>query len=154
MVIVRVWTMLVLLLMLLVACDSADEAGNNTPSATVSSSRVQAESPTPRPTRTQFVPPPRPSPTLACVDAPRTRLILGERGQVSDEDEEALNVRSGPGTGFDILGIFETYDIFTVLDGPRCGGAYAWYLVSDGQLRGWIAEGDFDLYYVEPYLPG
>ncbi len=106
------------------------------------------------PTRTPAVFEPRPEPTLACTEAPRTRLILGERGQVSNNDPEPLNVRSGPGTGFNILGILVTSEVFTVLDGPRCNGEYAWYLVISEELQGWIAEGDPNLYYVEPYLPG
>lgn len=105
-------------------------------------------------TRTPLAISPRATPTLACEDSPRTRLIIGERGLVSDNDPEPLNVRSGPGTGFTILGILRTDDVFDVLDGPRCGGDYAWFLISKDALRGWIAEGDFGLYYVEPYLPG
>ncbi|MEQ8675899.1 MAG: SH3 domain-containing protein [Aggregatilineales bacterium] len=105
-------------------------------------------------TRTPLDVSPRPTPTLACDESPRTRLIVGERGLVSDDDPEPLNVRSGPGTGFTILGIVRTGDVFDVIDGPRCGGDYAWFLITDGNLRGWIAEGDFGLYYVEPYLPG
>ena len=91
-----------------------------------------AASITPLPTRTPVnVQAVRVSPTLACEDAPRTRLIIGERGRVLDDDEEPLNVRPQPGTneGNDPIGILQVLDIFEVLDGPRCAGQYAWYYV-------------------------
>ena len=92
--------------------------------------------------------------TRACNSAPSTRLIVGERGQVRDEDPRPLNVRSGPGTEFRILGRLETLDIFRVLEGPTCGGDFVWYLIRRGALEGWVAEGDFTSYYTRPYLPG
>lgn len=95
------------------------------------------------------------SPTLACNgEVPRTRLIIGERGRVLDDDDRPLNVREGAGTDNDILGILEILQVFDVLEGPRCEGGYAWYFVRGNGLEGWIAEGDFSSYYVEPYLPG
>jgi hypothetical protein len=93
-----------------------------------------------------------PSPTPACEAAPPTRMIVGERGQVTDEDPRPLNVRSGPGTEFRILGRLEMREVFLILDGPECGGSFVWYRVRRGNLEGWIAEGDFGSYYIEPYL--
>ncbi len=95
-----------------------------------------------------------PSPTPACEGQPATRLIVGERGIVSDDDPEDLNVREEPGTSNKILGILKVNAIFTVLDGPRCEGNYVWYRVIHRNLEGWIAEGDFGVYYVAPYFPG
>lgn len=95
-----------------------------------------------------------PSPTPACEGQPQTRLIVGERGIVSDEDPEDLNVREEPGTAHKILGILKTNSIFTVVEGPRCAGDYVWYRVTYRSLDGWIAEGDSNLYYVAPYFPG
>jgi uncharacterized protein YgiM (DUF1202 family) len=91
-----------------------------------------------------------------CEDAPRPRLIVGERGRVSMEDMRPLNVRSGPGTDMRIIGRLEVGDIFRVVDGPRCGNNFVWFLVQrlDGSLQGWAAEGEFNFYYVEPYLTG
>ncbi len=92
---------------------------------------------------------------FVCDNAPMTYLIRNERGQVTDtDDEETLNLRSGPGTEYRILEQIEQLEVFFVLDGPVCAEDYAWYRVLyDGQ-EGWIAEGDFEQYYAEPYLPG
>jgi len=93
--------------------------------------------------------------TPACVGTPRTRLIVGNRAQVSPEDDTPLNVRSGPSTEFRILGRLTVLERFFVLEGPECGGEYVWYQVrSDDGLEGWIAEGIGNLYFVEPYPPG
>jgi hypothetical protein len=89
-----------------------------------------------------------------CADAPPTRLILSERGQVTDDEPSKLNVRSGPGIEFQTVGALEILEVFFVIDGPRCSGDYAWYLIQSATLRGWVAEGDFFVYYVEPYFPG
>lgn len=94
------------------------------------------------------------APTLACPDAPPTRLILHERGRVSDEDERASFVRSEPGTQNDDVLSLAVGSIFLVLDGPVCEGGYAWFLIRYRTTEGWIAEGEPGLYYVEPYLPG
>lgn len=89
----------------------------------------------------------------ACEGAPRSRLIVQERGRVTDNDER-LNIRSGPGTDYRVLTRMEPSDIFFVLDGPTCAESYTWYRVRFRSLEGWIAEGDFDQYYAEPYLVG
>lgn len=148
---------------LLVACEASTDDGAILPTPTddipisqivQTNAAASNDASSAQSTRTPAVIQPRPSPTLACTRAPRTRLIIGERGQVSNNDPEPLNVRSGPGIGFNILGILVTSEVFAVLDGPRCNGEYAWYLVISEELQGWIAEGDANLYYVEPYLPG
>jgi len=96
-----------------------------------------------------------PTATPACTGTPRTRLTIGNRAQVSPEDETPLNVRSGPSTEFRILGRLTVLERFLILEGPECGGDYVWYQVrSDNGLEGWIAEGVGNLYFVEPYPPG
>lgn len=97
---------------------------------------------------------PIPSSTPACEDAAPTRMILFERGQVSDEDTRVLNVRESPGIDAPILGTLTILEIFFVIDGPRCRDGYVWYYILHEAVEGWVAEGDFDVYYIEPYLPG
>ncbi len=96
------------------------------------------------------IPPPEP----ACDDTPEARLILQERGMVSADDARVLNVRVQPGTDNNILGTLKVYETFLVLEGPECNDGYAWYRIESNVMSGWIAEGDFNVYYVEPYLPG
>jgi hypothetical protein len=95
-----------------------------------------------------------------CASAMPTRLIVHERGRVSDDDPNPLNLREGPSTNFDPpLGQIPVGGIFYVLEGPECSPRYAWYQVeyrdeNDELLVGWIAEGADDLYFVETYPPG
>lgn len=89
-----------------------------------------------------------------CPGAPETRLILYERGRVSDRDPDALNLRAGPGTNFSILDRMPPGVVFFVLEGPICAQSYAWYRVDFRGEEGWIAEGDRGRYYVDPYPPG
>lgn len=93
--------------------------------------------------------------TPPCVGAAQSRMVVGERGRVTDNDERPLNIRSGPGTEFRIVGRLEVLDVFDVLAGPECGTDYVWYRIrrSDG-LEGWVAEGVPGLDFIEPYLPG
>ena len=90
---------------------------------------------------------------ISCPSAPPVRLIIQERGRVTDNNE-TLNLREGPGVSFDVLTALEPRDEFVVIDGPSCDGAFAWFRVRFGTRFGWLAEGDFEDYYVEPYLTG
>lgn len=128
----------------------------------------------PDPTRTPLpviVDSPRPTPTIfgsllippvtpisqaeprRCPRAPRSRLIVGERAQVTNNDQ-ALNIRSNPGTQYQQIGQMPPGAIFFVLNGPRCEGEYAWFYILYQSMEGWIAEGDEELTYAEPYLNG
>src|SRR5215207_7577839 len=120
------------------------------PGAAVDPAQQEAtETPTP------FVQPTLPpSPTPYCPRVPRNRLIVNERGRVSEDDPSPLNIREGPQTSFEILGSMASGEIFYVLEGPRCSERYSWYRVRYGEIEGWIAEGTGSLYFAEPYLPG
>lgn len=108
---------------------------------TVSSSPLVTTSPIPRNT------------TFACPGAPPTRLIVQERGMVT-RNNQRLNLRAGPGTDYDILTSLQPGTLFMVLDGPDCVENYTWFRVRYAQQFGWIAEGDADFYYAEPFFPG
>jgi len=99
---------------------------------------------------------PRHFPTLTpqrvCADAPPAFLIIQERGRVIQD--ETLNLRAGPGTGYRSLDRIEALESFLVLDGVQCNEGYAWYKVDyQGQI-GWIAEGNAAQYFAQPHLPG
>lgn len=89
-----------------------------------------------------------------CAGAPPTRIILGVRGRVTDDDESPLNVRAAPGLGSEILLRIAPGGVFFVTDGPACADGYVWYRIEYGEVQGWVAEGDASVYYIEPYLPG
>lgn len=88
-----------------------------------------------------------------CPEAPRSRLIVSERARVTNNDQ-ALNIRSNPGTQYQQIGQMPPGAIFFVLGGPRCEGNYVWFYILYQSMEGWIAEGDEDLTYAEPYLDG
>jgi uncharacterized protein YgiM (DUF1202 family) len=93
------------------------------------------------------------TPLTGCPATLPIRLILQERGQVID-DNESLNMRSGPGTSYPVLVRIESAELFLVVGGPTCADGYTWFQVRYSGQIGWIAEGDLSEYYVEPYLPG
>src|SRR5690606_32864659 len=83
-----------------------------------------------------------------------TRLTLNMRGRVTEEDDRSLNIREGAGTSARIVSQLFPDETFAVLEGPLCADGYTWYRVRarDGR-NGWIAEGNNEVYYVEPYPP-
>lgn len=91
---------------------------------------------------------------VQCPDAPEIRLIIQERGRVTDDNNETLNLRGGPSISYDIIIALSPSAEFFVLDGPTCSDGFAWFRVRYRDQTGWLAEGDIDLYYVEPYLTG
>ncbi len=95
-----------------------------------------------------------PTPTPVCPGAPRTRLIVQERGRVMRADPRPVNLRSAPGLDNRSVDLIPVDAIFYVLDGPVCEGDFAWFKVRYDDQEGWIAEGESDFYYVEPYLVG
>lgn len=95
------------------------------------------------------------TPHIFCEDTPESFLIVHERGRVTKtDDEETLNLRRGPGTDYNVLIQIEQLETFYVLDGPQCQDGYTWFKVDYKGHVGWIAEGDEDQYYAEPFLMG
>lgn len=107
---------------------------------------------TPTPSKTPGAYPSR-TPPVMCPNAPVSRLVVMERGRVTEtEDGETLNMRTSPGTNNRIIVQMEQLETFFVLDGPVCTSQYTWYKVEYKGDVGWVAEGDADQYYAEPYL--
>lgn len=66
---------------------------------------------------------------------------------------EAVNLRSGAGTGNSVIRVLGTDDIATVIDGPSSGGGYAWYRVElwdQAGTVGWVAGEFLQLARFEP----
>ena len=100
------------------------------------------------------MPTPPPSPTSVCAPLLPSRLIVYERGRVTDDEPLPSNLREGPGTAYALVGEIPANGLFFVLEGPKCSQRYLWYRVRYGDLEGWIAEGTTNSYYTELYLPG
>jgi hypothetical protein len=88
-----------------------------------------------------------------CPKAPRSHLIINERGRVTDNGK-TLNIRTSAGTQYQQIGQMPPGSVFFVVDGPRCSGEYAWFYIRYEGMDGWIAEADTEVVYAEPYLDG
>lgn len=142
----RLWLVIVISC-LIVGCDLRP-AGVVTPAASPTAVRAITDTPLP----TAFVmPTPPPAPDATCPNAPRERLIVGERGHVLPDDPRPVNVRAEAGTENRVVTTIPINGLFMVLDGPVCEDDYSWYKVRYRETEGWLAEGDLTSYYVEPY---
>lgn len=96
-----------------------------------------------------------------CDNVLPSRLRLNSRARVEVDTAPALQLREAPqAPDGEIIRSMSPLDIFYVLEGPRCSGVYAWFRVTyrepdTGLINtGWLAEGNNEEYYVEPYPPG
>ena len=84
-----------------------------------------------------------------CVGAPPSINAVNTEARVTFTDGRPLNVRITPGGT--ILTIQEEGEEFTIIDGPECQGNFTWWRIQlRNSAQGWVAEGDFDDYYIEP----
>ncbi|MBK8137681.1 MAG: SH3 domain-containing protein [Chloroflexi bacterium] len=127
----------------------APEGTSVTPSSTQPASSLELAS---KLAATPFEFPSISIPAPICEGAPTSYLIVHERARVTNDDPKPLNVRDTAGLTGKIVAQLETLDIFMIVDGPRCGDEYTWFKVRVGDTEGWLAEGDLEIYYVEPYL--
>jgi hypothetical protein len=107
---------------------------------------------TPRPSNT---PQPTKTPTgEVCEDAPPTRLKVGDHARVTFTDGLPLRIRSEPDastTSNVVTQVPEGMEM-DILAGPECGDNFVWWRVRTASgVTGWVAEGDFEDYYVEPW---
>ncbi|MAS32367.1 MAG: hypothetical protein CL610_00075 [Anaerolineaceae bacterium] len=92
-------------------------------------------------------------PVMTCPGALPSRLVVGERAIVREDDPLPVNVRSGPGTTQPRVAQIPIRSIFDVLEGPICAQQLAWYRIrTNTRVEGWIAEGDI-AYFVDPLPP-
>jgi hypothetical protein len=83
-----------------------------------------------------------------CPSAPRTRLWVGAQVVVSVGQ---VNMRALPAVSTGIRQPLYQGNALTILDGPSCNSRYHWWRVETaGGQRGWVAEGDWEVYYLVP----
>ena len=75
------------------------------------------------------------------------RLQIDEYGQVSSTVPSRL--RAGAGTSAEQVGQVDPDEFFLVIEGPMCADGFNWWQVEVDNVRGWLAEGDAEAYYVE-----
>lgn len=100
-------------------------------------------------------PAPSPTPNPATCEGLTlaSRLYPGSRGRVVDTDKanDNVNVREQPTTSGSRIGQVSPGQTFQVINGPTCAEGMAWFEViyGIGAVRGWLAEGQNDEYFVE-----
>jgi uncharacterized protein YgiM (DUF1202 family) len=68
-------------------------------------------------------------------------LAVGRQATVNTTEGDSLNIRSGPGTGFDVVARLSAGTRVTLLEGPRDAGGFTWWRIriSTG-LEGWAVQ--------------
>ncbi len=90
----------------------------------------------------------------ACARAPRPRLSVGLAAVVA-KDVRRLNLRALPAVDTGVQRLLNAGALLTVLAGPSCNGGYNWWRVETAKgERGWVAEGDWEAYFVVPASDG
>ncbi len=84
-----------------------------------------------------------------CTDAMNSRLNTGMSGQVRTTGL-AVNVRSAAGTGNSTIGRLSPGQAFRVVGGPECANSIVWWEITSDTFNGWIGEGQYGVYWVEP----
>lgn len=83
-----------------------------------------------------------------CANALTQRVMIGIQARVLPS-MGALNVRNQPGGAIvDTLGGATT---FNIIGGPVCSEELYWWQIQRPGLQGWLAEGNLQDYYIEPY---
>ncbi|MBI5959688.1 MAG: protein kinase [Chloroflexi bacterium] len=91
--------------------------------------------------------------SLDCGGAPSPRMIPGDNGRVTLNPSTPNNVRAQPNKTSSRLGEVQSGGTFTVISGPVCDSAsnYRYWLIRTPRLEGWMAEGVYGQYWMEPW---
>lgn len=86
----------------------------------------------------------------ACPTAPAPRLHIGASARVAPE-VGTLNLRALPARDTGIVTRLYANTPLTIIGGRSCNGVYGWWRVETARgERGWVAEGDWNLFYLIP----
>ena len=84
----------------------------------------------------------------ACLYAPPPRLSVGMDALVVGD---GLSLRTLPAVSTGLDGKLYSGNALKVIGGPSCNGIYNWWRVeTSAGVRGWVAEGSWDQYFVVP----
>jgi len=126
---------------------------------TFTSPPTETSSPTltPMPTKTFTITPIQP---FSCPQAPPSRVEIDDSARVTFTDGRPLRVRSSPELREDnILVQIPEGTLIKIFEGPVCAqhpdsneAFIFWYIkIKPSGLRGWVAEGESKMYYLEKY---
>jgi hypothetical protein len=90
--------------------------------------------------------------SFTCPGAPKSRISTGITARVTFTDGTPVRLRKKPGYSEKIINKLPEGTQFKVFGGPECVDRTIWWQIelNDG-VDGWIAEGDTNSYYIEPY---
>ena len=106
------------------------------------------------------MPTPSANSNFSCPNAPRTRLQVGDTARVAFTDGKKSLLRYAPEPGDNSIDSLPEGTEFEIIDGPICAmlpertDAYIYWKViiaSRNNETGWLAEGDAQSYYLEPW---
>jgi hypothetical protein len=94
-----------------------------------------------------------------CPLAPAPRLKIGDTARIGFSTGEKTRLRSAPESGDNLVGVVVEGTDLKVIDGPVCyprpgrNDAYIYWKVRviSTSKEGWMAEGDANEYYMEPW---
>ena len=97
---------------------------------------------------------------FSCPNSPRTRVQVGKSARITFTDETSTFLRSKPEAGDNIIDRLSEGTEFEIIGGPVCyprpgrSDAYVYWEIrnpSRNNISGWVAEGDLNTYYIEPW---
>lgn len=98
-------------------------------------------------------------PQFSCPNAPRVRIRVGDTARIAFTDGTSTLLRSKPETGDNVVDKLPEGTEFEIIGGPVCyprpgrNDSYVYWeilVASRNNRTGWVAEGDFNDYYIEP----
>jgi hypothetical protein len=127
------------------------------PTQTVPPTKTSPPTRTPTPTKTFTITPTQP---FSCPQAPPSGIEIDDSARVTFTDGRPLRVRSSPEVREDnIIARLPEGTLIKIFEGPICAenpemesDFIFWYIkVKASGLRGWVAEGELKMYYIEKY---
>ncbi len=90
---------------------------------------------------------------LWCPNLLPSRIVVGRQARVTPGKPNRL--RDSPALAGKLLATMPAEEVIKVLEGPRCTpDGIVWWKVDFQGLIGWTAEGQANIYYLEPWPPG
>lgn len=89
---------------------------------------------------------------FSCPGAMRSRLSFEMPTRVTFTDGTPLRVRTQPGFSGTILRLLPEGHELYITGGPRCLDKVVWWPIYVEGQDGWVAEGEDDVYYIEPWF--
>jgi hypothetical protein len=101
---------------------------------------------------TSNIEPPSASDAITCPGAPSIRVDVGDLVRVTTTDGSPLFLRSSPRIDNNAIDSLTRGMQLRIVDGPVCSDNFSYWKVKipGTSSIGWVAEGNFSLYFIEP----